>query len=118
AERSQTLVELAQKAAVFLRSGVDFDPKAVSKHLHADGRALLGQVRELVAALDWEPTALEGAVKTVSETAGVGMGKVAQPLRVAITGSTSSPGIGETLELIGREESLARIDAALALPSA
>jgi len=44
------------------------------------------------------------------------MGKVAQPLRVAVTGSTSSPGIGETLELIGRDETFARIDAALALP--
>jgi glutamyl-tRNA synthetase len=118
AERSQTLVELAEKATVFLQQGVTFDPKAVTKHLHPDGRALLSQVRALLAGLQWEPTALEGAVKTVSEQASVGMGKVAQPLRVAITGSTSSPGIGETLELIGREESLARIDAALALPQA
>ena len=65
---------------------------------------------------EWTPEVLEAVVKTVSEAAGVGMGKVAQPLRVAVTGSTSSPGIGETLELIGREETLARVQAALDLP--
>ena len=51
--------------------------------------------------------------QTVSETLKIGMGKVAQPVRVAVTGTTVSPGIGDTLELIGKEEALMRIDAAL-----
>ena len=115
-ERSQTLVELAEKAAQFLGRGVTFDEKAVAKHLGPDGRALLTRVREALETIAWAPDQLEGVVKRVSEEAQVGMGKVAQPLRVAVTGSTSSPGIGETLELIGRDETFARIDAALALP--
>ena len=62
----------------------------------------------------WSTEALDGVVKTVSEEMKVGMGKVAQPLRVAVTGNTASPGIGETLELVGREQTLKRVDAALA----
>jgi len=72
-------------------------------------------VREKLAALPaWSVDAVDGIVKAVSEAAGVGMGKVAQPLRVAVTGNTMSPGIGETLLLAGRDEALRRIDAALA----
>jgi glutamyl-tRNA synthetase len=52
-------------------------------------------------------------MKVVAEAAGLGMGKVAQPVRVAVTGNTVSPGIGETLELVGRDEALRRLSAAL-----
>jgi glutamyl-tRNA synthetase len=59
--------------------------------------------------MEWSAEALESAVRGVSEEAGVGLGKVAQPLRAALTGRTTSPGIFDVLLLLGREESLARL---------
>ena len=114
-ERSRTLDEMANTASVYFRTGVTLDEKAAAKHLGADSLGLLRQARERLDALpSWTVEPLDGVVKAVSEAASVGMGKVAQPLRVAITGNTTSPGIGETLLLVGREEALRRIDAALA----
>jgi glutamyl-tRNA synthetase len=118
-ERAKTLEEMAQMAAPYLVPGVTLDEKAAAKHLGPESRALLAQVREQLAPLsDWSVPVLDGIIKTVSERAAVGMGKVAQPVRVAVTGNTTSPGIGETLELLGREEALARIDAVLRAPAA
>ncbi|MFP2911222.1 glutamate--tRNA ligase [Pyxidicoccus sp. 3LFB2] len=115
-ERSNTLVEMATTAAnVYFRSGVTLDEKAAAKHLTGDSLGLLRKVREALTALpEWNVEVLDGVVKTVSEASSVGMGKVAQPVRVALTGNTTSPGIGETLLLVGRDEALRRIDAALA----
>lgn len=113
-ERARTLEEMATTATIYFRSGVTLDEKAAAKHLVGDSLKLLGQVREQLAALPaWSVDAVDGVVKAVSESAGVGMGKVAQPLRVAVTGNTMSPGIGETLMLVGHDEALRRIDAAL-----
>ncbi|MGQ0505278.1 MAG: glutamate--tRNA ligase [Myxococcaceae bacterium] len=115
--RAKTLVEMAEMAPYFFTEGVTLDEKAAAKHVNADTKPLLTQVREaLVGLSSWDTVALDGVIKTVSEKAGVGMGKIAQPVRVAVTGNTASPGIGETLEIIGREESLRRVDAALARP--
>ncbi|NBD10682.1 MULTISPECIES: glutamate--tRNA ligase [Corallococcus] len=114
-ERSRTLDEMANTASIYFRTGVTLDEKAAAKHLSGDSLGLLRQAREKLAALpEWTVEPLDGVVKAVSESAQVGMGKVAQPLRVAITGNTTSPGIGETLLLVGRDEALRRIDAALA----
>jgi glutamyl-tRNA synthetase len=63
----------------------------------------------MAAVTDWSAGALEDAVRRVAEDAGIGLGKVAQPLRAALTGRTTSPGIFDVLALLGREESLARI---------
>ena len=68
----------------------------------------------LAELADWSPESIHDVVKTVSEALGIGMGKIAQPLRVAITGTQVSPDIGWTVYLCGRDEALARIDAALA----
>ncbi|RKH54754.1 glutamate--tRNA ligase [Corallococcus llansteffanensis] len=114
-ERSRTLDEMANTASIYFRTGVTLDEKAAAKHLTGDSLGLLRQAREKLDALPtWTVEPLDGVVKAVSEAASVGMGKVAQPLRVAITGNTTSPGIGETLLLVGREEALRRIDVALA----
>jgi len=114
-ERARTLVEMAEMARYFFSDGVTLDEKAAAKHLTADSKPLLARIRALAGELDaWAPERLEGLVKQVSEEAQVGMGKVAQPVRVAVTGGTASPGIGETLELIGRDETLRRLDAAMA----
>ena len=114
-ERARTLAEMADMARWVYSRGVALDEKAASKHLGADGKPVLDAVRKQLAALPgWDTPTLDGVVKTVSEQLGVGMGKVAQPVRVAVTGNTVSPGIGETLAIVGRAEVMARLDAALA----
>lgn len=113
--RARTLQEMADMAGYFFSDGVTVDEKAAQKHLGAESRPVLEEVRAALAGVSgWAAAPLDEAIKQVSEKLKVGMGKVAQPVRVAVTGNTASPGIGETLELVGREESLRRIDAALA----
>jgi glutamyl-tRNA synthetase len=111
-ERTKTLKEMAEVARYFFSKGVRIDEKAAAKHLTPDAKSLLQATRGKLANLpQWTPAEIEAVVKKVAEEAGVSMGKVAQPIRVAATGGTVSPGIGETLEIIGRDETLARLDA-------
>ena len=115
-ERAQTLKEIAEKSAVWFQPLTAYDEAAVAKHFKADARAPLAAMREQLAGLaDWSPEPIHACVKAVSEALGIGMGKIAQPLRVAITGSQVSPDIGWTVYLCGREEALVRLDAALAM---
>ncbi len=96
---------------------VEFDEKAVAKVLHKgepSGLAILAEFRGALAGVaPFEPEAIEATVKSFCEARGLGMGKVAQPVRVAVTGGTVSPGLGETLALVGREGSLSRIERCL-----
>ena len=113
-ERSKTLVELGEKMAGYFKHGVTLDSAAAAKHLTAEGKAVLQQAREaLEAASSWSTAPLDEVLKKLAETTGLKMGAIAQPIRVAVTGSTTSPGIGKTLELLGRDEALFRIAAAL-----
>lgn len=113
-ERARTLAEMADMARWVYSRGISLDEKAAAKHLGPDGKPVLDAVRKQLESLPgWETAALDTVVKTVSEQLGVGMGKVAQPVRVAVTGNTVSPGIGETLSIVGRAEVMARLDAAL-----
>ena len=109
-ERADTLVKLIDHAAyLFAKRPVVVDTDA-QKHLDGDGKAALkGVLAVLTAANDWEAPALEAAVKAYAEGAGLKLGKLAQPLRVALTGKTTSPGIFDVLASLGREESLARL---------
>jgi glutamyl-tRNA synthetase len=112
-ERSKTLVEMAELARPFFVRP-EIDPKAGAKHLDEAGKGLLRKAREALGGVaPWVAGGIDPVLKSLSEAAGVGLGKVAQPIRVAVTGSTVSPPIGETLELLGKDEVLARIDAAL-----
>ena len=114
-ERAQTLKEMAEKSAVWFQPLTAYDEASVAKHLKEAAREPLAQVRARLAELgDWSPEPIHDVVKAVSEALGIGMGKIAQPLRVAITGTQVSPDIGWTVYLCGREQALARIDAALA----
>jgi glutamyl-tRNA synthetase len=94
-----------------------YDDKAVAKWLRKgdpSGLVLLGEVRSAVeAVVDFEPEPIEEAVRSFCEARGIGMGKVAQPLRVAVTGSAASPPLGDTLAILGREAVLRRIDRCL-----
>ncbi len=94
-----------------------FDPAAVEKVLKKDGAgfdALRGAREEIRRQTDWSAFALESAIKSFAESRGLGLGKIAQPLRVAITGSTVSPPLFDSLEFLGKERSIRRIDRCLA----
>ena len=114
-ERVKTLKEMAQASRYFFGAAVELDAKAAAKHLNEEGRAVLAELRGVLAgAADWTAAPLNAALNALATARGIGLGKVAQPLRVALTGNTISPPIDLTLELLGRERSLARLDTALA----
>lgn len=110
--RAKDMNELADGAAfLFTRRPLEMTEKAAAL-LDADARALLTQVSaRLQSGIDWTSEALEANLKAMAEELGLGLGKLAQPLRAALTGQTTSPGIFDVLVLLGKEESLARIDA-------
>jgi glutamyl-tRNA synthetase len=118
-ERAQTLLELAQKSKMFYGRGVIVDAAAKTKHLSPDGIGALTKARALLGAMaQWESAALEAVVDAVAAELPLvknrpPKGLVAQAIRVAVTGNAQSPGIGDTLFLIGRDEALLRIDEAL-----
>ena len=112
-ERVQTLKEMAEKAVVWYTPLVEYDEAAVAKHFKPGADVALGKARELLAALpQWTAEAVGVALHDTAAALEIGMGKVAQPLRVAITGTQVSPDISHTVYLAGREEALKRIDAA------
>jgi len=113
-ERVQTLKEMAEKAVVWYQPLTVYDDAAVAKHLKAGADAPLAKSRELLAALPaWTVEGVSQALHDAAAALELGMGKVAQPLRVAITGTQVSPDISQTVYLAGRDEALKRIDAAL-----
>ena len=113
--RAQTLVEMAEISAFFYKDYDEFDAKAAKKNLRPVAREPLEKAREALAALEeWTPENLHALVDRVAEALELKMGKVAQPLRVAVVGRAASPGIDVTLHLVGRESCLRRIDRALA----
>jgi len=110
--RARDLVELADGAAFLFKSRpLTLDEKAAAL-LDSDAKVRLAQISaRLREESDWTLEALEANLKAYAEELGLGLGKLAQPLRAALTGQTTSPGIFDVLALLGREESLARIDA-------
>ncbi|MDQ3769049.1 MAG: glutamate--tRNA ligase [Actinomycetota bacterium] len=112
-EKIQTLADFWPLAG-FLHDGPADDPAAREHWLDEEGRAALAEAREALAALDrFDPPAIEAALRGVVERRGVKAKQVFQPVRVAIAGTTVSPGIWESLAVLGREEALRRIDGAL-----
>lgn len=93
-----------------------FDPAAVEKVLRkADGKSVLREVNSIFTTLtDWTHTTLESAIKAYCESKQLGLGKVAQPIRVAVSGGTISPPIFESLEFLGKDRTIARITRCLA----
>jgi glutamyl-tRNA synthetase len=116
--RARDLNELAAGAAfLFAQRPLVLEEKAAAL-LTDEARALLGQIAaRLTPIADWTIDALEASLKAMAEELGLGLGKLAQPLRAALTGQTTSPGIFDVLVLLGREESLARISAQAADPA-
>lgn len=113
-ERAQTLAEMAEQADIFYRDAVELDEKAAKKQLRPVALPVLETVLgKLTAEAQWQAPVLKSSLESIAEEMEIGFGKIGQPLRVAITGSSASPDIGDTLELIGKERSLARIGSAI-----
>ena len=110
--RAKDTNELADNARfLFMQRPLDLTEKAAAL-LDDEARARLAEVHQALAAEnDWTTETLEATTKALAERLELGLGKIAQPLRAALTGSTQSPGIFDVLALLGKEESLARIDA-------
>jgi glutamyl-tRNA synthetase len=113
-ERAKTLKEMAQNSRFFFIDRVEIDSKAAAKHLAGEGVEVLAKVREQLAGLrEWTAVDIHTALNDLATGLQTGLGKVAQPVRVAVTGTAVSPPIDATLALLGRERTLARLDGAL-----
>ena len=112
--RARKIEEIRDQSRVFLRDEVEYDPASVEKQWKDPATAeRLQAVADALRTLEpWTVEAIEGALRAAAERLGVGFGKVAQPLRVALTGSSASPGIDHVVYLLGRERAGARIGGA------
>jgi glutamyl-tRNA synthetase len=110
--RAKNLNEVVEGAGfLFAKRPIAMTEKA-AQLLEGDARAILRKIHTALAGEnDWTSEALEATTKALAEEQGLGLGKLAQPMRAALTGTTTSPGIFDVLVLLGREESLARLDA-------
>lgn len=114
-DRVQTLKDMATRAAVWFQPLTTYEDAAVAKHLKPEAAAPLADARARLTRLSsWTADTVSAALHETAEALGLGMGKVAQPMRVAITGTQVSPDISHTVYLAGQAEAVARIDAALA----
>jgi glutamyl-tRNA synthetase len=113
-ERNKTLVDMAKASAFFYLDFDRYDEKAASKHLSGETLPGLKKLKEnLVALRPWVRESLHDLINATAEEVGVKMGAVAQPLRVAVSGTTVSPPIDWTLEILGQEKTLQRLDQAI-----
>lgn len=113
-ERCRTLVEMAQASAFLYRDFETYDPKAARKNLTPDAVAVLDCLHQKLSDTGaWEAEAIHQQVEAAVAQLGVKFGKVAQPLRVAVCGTTASPSIDVTLALLGPGRTLSRIQAAI-----
>jgi len=109
-QRSKTLEEMAAAAGFYFADEIEYEEKAARKFLKAGALEPVRLLAEKLAALeDFEEQALEDAFRAVMDETGLKLGKIAQPVRVALTGRTASPGIFEIIEIIGREKVLKRL---------
>ncbi len=114
--RARLTDEIVQQAGPFFHARVEYDQDAVTKQWRdaATTAAILQDTHDVLAALDvWEPTVMEEALRKLAETRGISGGKIFQPLRVALTGLTVSPGIFDVLLYVGKETSLGRLERAV-----
>jgi len=113
-ERAKTLVDLASSLRYYIAEEIEFQEKAKEKFLNEKSLPLLKDMKDALAACaDFSPAGLEQAFRAVVEKHGVKLGAVAQPVRVAMTGGTESPGIYEVLEVLGKEKTLRRLEKAI-----
>ncbi len=109
-DRSKTLVELVERSRFFFQEVKDYDPKALKKHVQGDAVRILAALHSHLGALEpWTAEAIHERLHAVAGEFDVGLGKVAQPVRVAVAGAAVSPPIDQTLAILGREQTVQRI---------
>jgi glutamyl-tRNA synthetase len=114
--RSRTIDDIVRQAAPYLVDRPEYDPAATAsawKDRSAASTILVAARQSLTGSPTWDAAPLEEQLRGLAVSQGIGAGKIFQPLRVALTGTAASPGIFDVLVLLGRDRSLARIDAAL-----
>ena len=113
-ERAETLRDLAESARYLYSDFDEIDAKAAKKNLRPVVLEPLEAVKsELAELAEWSRAGIEDSIKAVAAKFDLNMGKVGQPIRVAVTGGSVSPPIDVTVELVGRDKTLARLDAAI-----
>ena len=113
-ERSKTLKEMAEASRFFFELPASYEEKAARKNLTPETAPVLEQARSALGKLtDWAAPAIHAEIQGLAEAGGLGLGKVAQPIRVAVSGGSVSPPIDQTLAILGREQSLLRIGRAI-----
>ncbi len=113
-ERSRTLIELANSLRYYIVEDIEYDLKAKEKFLNENSLASLVEVKEALKTLDnFIAPEIERVFMSIVEKQKTKLGKIAQPVRVAITGRTESPGIFEVLEIVGKENTLRRLERAI-----
>ncbi len=113
-ERADTLVQMADGATWYWHAPREYDPKAAAKQFVPAAADALRAARERLAALsDWSPETVQEALQASVDALGIGFGKLGQPLRLAVTGTTASPAMNVVLSVLGPERSLERIDRAV-----
>lgn len=114
-ERFKTFQDLLNQTRFFFTDMIEYDQAAADKFLRKEGiGALLKEVHSAISQVDtFDKKKLEDALRALTEALGVGFSKLAQPIRVAITGKSVSAGIFETMELLGKEKTLKRLDYAI-----
>lgn len=113
-ERCQTLMEMVDQSRVFYTDFDSFEANAAKKHLRPVVLEPLTALRDRLTKLsDWTNESIHGVINDTAATFDLNLGKIAQPLRVAVTGTSVSPSIDDTVRLVGRESTLARLDRAL-----
>lgn len=114
AQKCKTLKEMAQMSRYFYEPVQQYDEQAVSQHITDQAPEVLHHIKDALSQLpDWTPELISNAVKSTASALDVKMPKIAQPIRIAVTGNTISPSIDLTLSLLGREQTLARLQQAL-----
>ncbi|MGO9613657.1 MAG: glutamate--tRNA ligase [Dissulfurispiraceae bacterium] len=109
-ERCQTLIELTNSLAYYIPDFVDIDPKAREKFLNPDGLKYISMLNERLPGLvNFNAAEIERMIMSMVEECGVKLGSIAQPVRVAITGSAASPGLFELMEIVGKEKVMKRL---------
>jgi glutamyl-tRNA synthetase len=113
-ERAKTVLEMAANSVFFFRAPAAYDEKAVRKNITADVPALLSEtMRRLGQLTDWSAPAIHALISEVAQEKSVPLGKLAQPIRLAVSGGTVSPPIDATLAILGKSETLARLTRAV-----
>ncbi len=113
-ERSKTLIELANSLRYYIAEDVEYDEKAKKKFLNEESRDLLVELKEGLSSIaDFSASEIEEVFMSIIEKHNIKLGKLAQPVRVAVTGGTASPGIFEVLEIVGKEKTLKRLEKAI-----